>query len=497
MKGIEKNMKKTCSVLLILAMLSALLASCGGEAGPAAPSSSVDTAAADTTAEIVTTAELTTEQKLAAYLESLEKVDYNGYEFYILTREESASPSWFTRDVYSEGLDGEPINDAIYERNRTMEEKFNVVIRDNPQGSKPSDAAKKLITAGEDSFGAVTDGLASLASLATSGYLIDYNTLKNIKLENEWWDQNMNSELSILHRLYFVTGDISMMDNEGTWHMLFNKDLQKDYGLADYYALRDAGTWTLDILHADTVKTSKDIDGDGKMTPEVDQFGLATEDYNAFSLWVGSGEKVVTKNDQDIPELTLYNERSEAVLNKVLDLNANKEISLDHNLVHHIFGTGLIMFQLVGMRVLPVYRQYDVDFGILPIPKYNEQQDDYYSTFSAYNLTAYSLPMTSADAERSANILEIMAGISYYTLTPAYYDISLTGKYLRDDESTTSMEIILSKRSYDLGVVYNWGGATGLFQDMNKANSRDFASRYAKFESAALAAMNQFLDTLK
>ena len=489
-------MKKACSILLVFLMLSAMFASCGESAGTSAPASA-GTAAEAADAEAEDTTELTNEQKLSAYVDSLAKEDFNGYEFVILTRAEADSPAWFTRDVFSESIDGEPINDAIYERNHLIEEKFSVVIRDNPQGARPSDAAKKLIMAGEDSFGAVTDGLIALASLATAGYLVDYNKLNGVRLENAWWDQNMNSELSVLKRLYFITGDISIMDNEGTWHMLFNKDLQKNLSLSDYYALRDTGAWTLDVLQSDSIKASADIDGDGKMTPETDQFGFATEDYNAFSLWVGSGEKVISKNENDSPELTLYNERSEAVINKVLDINANKDTCLDHNLSHEIFGTGLVMFQLVGMRVLPVYRQFDVDFGILPIPKYNEEQKEYYSTFSAYNLTAYSVPITSADAERTARILEMIAGISYYTLTPAYYDVSLTGKYLRDEKSAASMEIILSRRSYDLGVVYDWGGATNLFMEMNKSNKRDFASRYAKFESAATAAMNKFLDTME
>ncbi len=491
-------MKKTCSILLVFFMLLAMFASCGKSTGTSDPASAdTDAEAADAVTEAADASELTNEQKLSAYVGSLDKKDYNGYEFVILTREEAASPYWFTRDVFSESIDGEPINDAIYERNRLIEETFNVVIRDNPQGGRPVDAAKKLIMAGEDSFGAVTDGLTALSSLATAGYLADYNKLSSVRLENEWWDQNMNSELSVLNRLYFITGDISIMDNEGTWHMLFNKDLQKNLSLSDYYTLRDTGVWTLDVLQSDVIKASADIDGDGKMTPETDQFGLATEDYNAFSLWVGSGEKVISKNEDDIPELTLYNERSEAVLNKVLDINANADTCMDHNTSYEIFGTGLIMFQLVGMRVLPVYRQYDVDFGILPIPKYNEEQKDYYSTFSSYNLTAYSIPVTSADAERSAGILEMMAGISYYTLTPAYYDVSLTGKYLRDEKSAASIEIILGRRSYDLGVVYDWGGATTLFMDMNKAKNRDFASRYAKFEKAATAAMNKFLDSME
>ena len=488
-------MKKILAMLLALLTLAPSLIACsGGDTGTS------DTSASDTNTESTaaeTTAEPTDEELLAKYVSELPDKNFDGYEFTILTRSESAHPSWFTRDVYSEAEDGDPINDAVFKRNRLLEENLGVIVKDNPQDSSTT-TAKNLILSGEDSFDVVTDGVYHLAStLANAGYLIDYNSLDSIELKNEWWDQRMNSEMTVLNKLYFVTGDISIMDNEGTWQVLFNKELQEQYSLSDYYELRDNGSWTLDVMLKDATAVSKDLDGDGAMKGEVDQFGLATEDWNTYALWAGSGEMVTRKNDEDLPEFTIYNERSASVVEKALDINGNKEITMDHNLVANLYPTGRMHYQIVGMRVLPVYRQSEVDFGILPLPKYNEQQDRYYSVSSNYNLTAYGIPVTASDPERTAFILEAMAGTSFYTLTPAYYEISLMGKYIRDDESAESIELILANRSYDLAIIYNWGNPTNLFRDMTNQGTRDFSSRCAALETNMNAAIDQFVKTIE
>ncbi len=489
-------MKKTLALLLAILSIGTALASCSSSGDNGGTADTTADNADTTVAGDETTGELTDEELLSQYVATLDG-DYDGYEFRILSRSEADNPYWWARDIAVEAENGEPINDAIYERNRLLNETLNVTIVNKPVKT-PYTEANTLITAGEtDAFDIVTDGINQLsANLATAGYLIDYNELSGVKLDNVWWDQRMNSDMSIANKLYTITGDISIMDNEGTWQVIFNKDFQEQYSLSDYYAHRDAGTWTMDVMLADAIATSRDTDGDGTMDGNIDQFGLASEPFNAYALYAGSGELIATKNDDDLPEYTLYSERADSVINKALDLNANKDIFVNHNNVNNVFSTGRVMFQIVGMRTLPVMRQIETEFGILPIPKYEESQDRYYSIGSNSNLTAYSMPVTLSDPERTAEILEALAGVSYYTLTPAYYDITLEGKFLRDEESKESIDIILANRSYDLGIVYNWGSALTLFTDMSNTGDRDFASKCATIEPTIIAKIDEFIETI-
>ena len=86
-----------------------------------------------------------------------------------------------------------------------------------------------------------------------------------------------------------------------------------------------------------------------------------------------------------------------------------------------------------------------------------------------------------------------MARISKYTLTPAYYDITLQGKFLRDDESAAMIDIILANRNFDLGMIFDWGGTLTMFYDMYKAKTNDFSSRYAGIETKANTAIADFI----
>ncbi|MCL2518018.1 MAG: hypothetical protein FWF15_05590 [Oscillospiraceae bacterium] len=480
---------KISAIFLIIFMLAVFIVSCGDNNSKSGNETESGKPGEETIAPEA-------EKTLFDVMKELPERNFEGYEFIIITREE-ANIYWYTRDVFSAGSDGEPINDAVYERNMLLEERYNIKIKDL-QASAPAATAKTLMLANDDAFTAVTDGIQALAvTLAKDHYLADYNTMPGIKLENPWWDQAMVRDMSIMHRLYFVTGDISIMDNEGTWNILFNKDIITNFTLESPYDLVNSGKWTLTKMHEHCKAVSADVDGDGKMTHPTDRFGLATEEYNNYSFWVGGGMKITAKDKDDLPYLTMYSEKSVNVLEKALALNLDKNITMNHNIVYdQTFSAGNILYQLVGMRVHPVNRQYDINYGILPLPKYDEAQDQYYTTFSAYNLTAYSVPITATNMERTGILLEAMAAVSYYTLTPAYYEISLKGKMLRDNESGPMMDMILANRAYDMGLIFNWGGTLTMFTDITNASGFDFTSKYNALEERAKTEMAKFIEEI-
>ena len=437
---------------------------------------------------------------LAGVLKELPERNFEGYEFVIITRDPT-SPYWATIDVSSEKMDGEPINDAVYECNSLLEDKYNVKIKEFPSVSGASLMAKTLILAAEDSFTAVTDGLNQLSvNLASNNMLLDYNAIPGIKLDKPWWDQAMNGDLSIMRKLYFVTGDISIMDNAGTWCIYFNKDILNDFSsLESPYTLVENNKWLITKLYEYATAVAADLDGDGVMKFPGDRYGLATEAFNNYAFWVGGGMKIAGKTSDDIPYLTMYSEKSVNVLAQVLAMNLDKNIAFDHNPhSEYLAANGLvnILFRLAGMRNLPVYRKFDIDFGVLPLPKYDEAQEKYYTTYSNNNFTAYSVPVTTKDIERTGVLLEAMAAVSYYTLTPAYYEISLKGKILRDEESGPMIDMILANRAYDIGQVFNWGGALSMFTQITNAGSFNFESKYAALESKTISEMEKFIEEI-
>ncbi len=491
-----KKNKRVLAAWLCTLLLVPAVASCGDAA---------DTTVGDTTPVTVDTAAATEAVTEAPTLEGaiarMEGTDFGGYEFRVMDRSEEADPNWVTIDVYSEGEDGDTINDAVYQRNRALEEGMNIKISEK-QVKFPHQEAKTLIMSGTDEFDVFTDGLAYLASMAVEGYLVDLNTVDTLKLGNAWWDQDLSRDLSIANKLFFCTGDISIMDNYGTWCVMFNKDIVTEYDLDNIYEHVKAGTWTLDMMYSMSKAVTKDLDGDGVQKRE-DQWGFLTEGYNGYGLWAAGGQKITGKDKDDHPTLTAYSDRSVTNMNKVAEFTQDKAATLvaentegGCGFTNEHFGQGKALFIYGGMWLITKYRGYDVNFGVVPAPKLDAEQDRYYSTHSNGNCTAYSVPTTAKDLSRTGTIMESMAEVSKFILTPAYTEVALKGKYIRDEESAEMLDYILFQRTYDLGMIFNWGNMFGNIISISFNPGQDFASTYARDEKAALSDIEKFVSVL-
>ena len=125
-------MKKTICFLLLCAMLCAA-AGCASDSGSDTPDT---TGNADATAD---TAPVETETE--KILPDLPERDFEGYTFRGMTKG-TASSHWSSRDFYAEEITGEAINDAVYNRNATVGEKYNFKMEElgAESGDPDSDA---------------------------------------------------------------------------------------------------------------------------------------------------------------------------------------------------------------------------------------------------------------------------------------------------------------------------------------------------------------------
>nr|MBQ4319511.1 hypothetical protein [Clostridia bacterium] len=492
-------MKKLITSLLLIAMLTTSLISCGGgDTGTPADTTSAQVDIAETTESA---AETTTERLKADVPEK----KYDGYEFRIMARNVEHQ-KWEAIDIVAEEENGDPINDAVYNRNRELEEKFDIkVVRKDVKG--PASVIKPLVLAGEDAADLVTDSVNALTTLMSDKLIVDYNDIPYINYEAPWWDTNLIEGLSAKNQVYMMTGDISITDNFGTWILGFNKDMIKEFSKKDPYELIENGTWTYDEMLTMMEGVAGDLDGNGVME-DFDRYALTGEAYNTYVFLAGSGAHITAKDENDLPYLDLFNERTAQALEKVLDIQNDKSkvllsdwlkgtyTSKFDDCINKNFGEGRVLLWMGSMKVIEILRGYDVNFGLAPTPKYDEAQDRYYTSFSNSNCTAYSVPVTNKDLERTGILTEAMAAESMYTLTPAYYEVTLKGKALRDDESEAILDLVFDSRLFDLGMVYKWGNLFNIFSTMTKENSRDFSSKYAALESTTQAAIDKFVNSL-
>ncbi|MBE6711188.1 MAG: hypothetical protein E7579_08735 [Ruminococcaceae bacterium] len=495
--------KKLLAMLLLSAMLLSAFAGCseGGENTDETTAADPSTPAAEET--VVEEEEDTLESAAAQYADR----DYGGYEYRVADRGDPGTyADWQTFDVYAAEQTGEIINDAVYQRNTTLEETMNIKIAERPfTHGEVTNSVKNSIMASSDDYDVFTDGLSTMAPLVSQNYILDLRTIDTLKFDNAWWDQMIYKDLSIMNKSFFMTGDLSVMDNYGTWCYLFNKTMIADFGLENPYELVDSGKWTIDKHNEMASAATVDLDGDGAWTM-ADSYGYITETYNNMAMWNCFGYRLVTKDADDVPTYTYNGEEQITALQKIIEtqfspftnMGSGSTVTggggLTENTRENQFAIGRALFYYAGLRNVTLYRDSDTDFGIIPSPKYKEEQEQYYSSYSYANCTAYAMPVTVADTAKIGDITEAMAHLSVYTLTPAYYDKTLIGKSTRDQESAPMLDLILATRNYDLGNIFAWGGVSSAIYSMSDPNT--VASSLQKLEKAANKVLQRFIDDL-
>ena len=132
-------------------------------------------------------------------------------------------------------------------------------------------------------------------------------------------------------------------------------------------------------------------------------------------------------------------------------------------------------------------RDTDIDFGLIPFPKFDEQQDGYKSYVMATN-GVICVGKSATDTDRTGILVEAFAAETYKQVIPIYYDVALTNKYLRDEGSVDMLDIIRGGIVYDFGFVYdNWMGCTWILPNMMKEKQTSVEAYWAGIESKVSA----------
>lgn len=425
---------------------------------------------------------------------------YDGEEVMFLTSL-SAGYDWYTSyEIYAEELNGQLINDAVFQRNTEIEELLDIKIAETKIENCHT-TAKSSITAGDKQFDVVMPYMNSTITLAVEGSLLDLKQIPYLDLDKPWWDGRANADLLINDRLFITTGDIAILDNECTMVMFFNKDMVGQYGLESPYDLVKENKWTIDKVGQMSYSITQDKNGDGKMTTEDDQWGISIASNAPISFYFGAGERVVKADETGTLQLMMGNTRAYDVYDKIANLCFSTEVLSMHTSnktgfddVCASFNAGNIMFVTFALVDINGLREAEFEFGILPYPLYDETQQEYNNLISTGLVSSTSIPNTCENTELVGVTLEAMAYYSTTTLTPAYYDNALKTRYVRDEESGEMLDIIFATRVYDLGFIFNWGNAGSMISNMFSAKQAEYASSWQKIEKAATKTMQKALE---
>lgn len=425
------------------------------------------------------------------YESDLSTESYDGYEFRMLVRKGA------TKDQYFEEPPEDVVDDAIYRRNKQVEEKYGITITaaESSHNNYETDALNSIL-AGDDAYDIIFTHSRAAFAYAVQGAAYNVHEIETIHLDKPWWSQNIVESCTLNGRLYVLDGDISINGLSNAMCILFNKRIFDELGYDYPYELVRDGEWTFDEFAYLAKKGGDDLNGDGVMNPEDDQFGFTTSEWNGpINILYTGGQKIYDKNEEGRLELTLYSNKTVEIFDEFFSLMDNEACFLhftEGNINYtgpDIFSSGRSMMSTGSLGSAKGLRNMDDDFGIIPYPKFDE--DDEYATVINGAAPLIVIPITVSDVNRTGAIIEALCAYGSRDVVPAFYDVSLKTKYARDDESEEMMDIVRASIVYDIGYVAG-GPLQSVGRDIAKTTTRDFASFYASKESSAQISVEEF-----
>ena len=428
---------------------------------------------------------------------------FNGKIFNILVEEEPMNFLKIT-DFEMEEEPSDVLNTAIFRRNRIVEEMLDIKIT-SVNTTDVRGIITRAVRAGIDDYDAVALRLWHAAPVAMAGEAVNLNDLQYLSLDMSWWDQNIIRDMSVDNQSYLIAGDIFTKHYDAIAMIFFNKRLLADYALESPYALVENNQWTLDKFGELTKNITRDLDGDGAIT-HSDMFGFSTQADFLASIINGSGAKFVEKDNDDIPYFTGASEKISDIINKVFNFYISDTFCVHRDALAHnvpfdrmhqfmVFPESRSLFLWGLPRFLDLeLRNMEDDFGMLPIPKYDSGQDRYYATANTWHSYAWLIPQSAGNPDTTAYIMDAMAYHGRIHILPAYYDVTLTRKHTRDEESGEMLDIIFNSAVYDIGVVYNLGSYIGNLESMIQRNVNNMASEHERVAARIETDLNRLIE---
>ena len=429
-------------------------------------------------------------------------LDFGGAQIRILHRTENWA--FWHDEIWVEEEIGEIVNDAIFRRNRGVEQRLNVEISSTAVPGDWSNMNNFLRTvrtsvgAGSDDYDFIAGHAWYMPLLAPEGLMYNLKNVPHLDPEAAWWSADCAEQMTIDGKLYYITGDYSQSLLRGMNVTFFNKQLAQDFDIGNLYRIVLDGGFTIDKLGELIIGTYNDLNGDGVSNNE-DMFGYATPTGNAMNAWVAAFDQpIVRKDSGGVPQLVLNSPLMIQMVETMYDfLYENNNVFVtpesSQGQVFDMFAANRTVFMASILNANDSLRAMESDYGILPMPKRNSEQPGYYTVATDWH-SMFCIPVTNTKIEAAGAVMEAMAAESYRRVTPAYYEVALKQKYSRDEETSQMLDIIRDGLRFDFGTVNtaNLDGVNAVFRQLMDTRSRDFVSLYERSE----AGYQQALDTL-
>lgn len=398
-----------------------------------------------------------------AYTCDLPALDYGQAELTVIYLNRDGRSDEMYTDKYGSGA----LSDAVYERNIAVERQLGVKMLFTSVDANLISEVERDIKGHTGAIDIVVNGTSSAVNPAISGEYLDLSRLENINLSKHYWTQGYNDMVTYTEnrRQFLATGSMALSLFRFTYLTIYNKTVFDNMHETDLYEIVLNKKWTLDYQNNLITGHYVDLDGDSKRS-DGDFYGFVTGTCVSVDPYMVATDCHLIVRDPDTGDW-IFNEDALAPLTDIAD----KTRALYKNEATYTFDgassddTGLnniVKCFARGNSMTATIMFWNMEhcfdelasmtYGIAPIPKFNEEQENYY-TYVQDQVSCFGLSagVAGGDTRREmlAAVLESLAYNSYVMVRPAYYDISLSSRYMQDPESKVILDLMFDSLSFD------------------------------------------------
>ncbi|MBR6515137.1 MAG: hypothetical protein IKT46_09960 [Clostridia bacterium] len=471
-----KNFKRILAVMLVVLMTLPLLASCNLNKGSGGSNGGGGRVEIDTVVP--------------------EDVKFTGETFTILCREDNA---WgqYLHEIAADEDATELVNEMVYKRNLEVEERFELeelkafaIPGHWAAGEDFINTFKNSILAASGSYDLIMSQQAYMADVSLIELFSNFYDVPYVKdnMEAEHYYQDIVEEITIDGKLMYMVGDYSLTYWENLYVLYFNKTMAENRNVGDIYQMVRDGEWTYEAMAGMVKGAWNDLNGDN-WSGEEDAFGYITEIPNTTdAFWDLFDIRITSKDENGDIQIDVDQAKMVQVLEALIEFKKSDDtffettdssMTSDSIKCDKIFREGRALFYPAALSRAQDFRGMETDFGIVPYPKWNEQQDKYY-TRSQDGYSVAVIPVDAPNLQKSGAVFDVLSALSNELVIPAYYDMALRDKYARDDESGEMLDIIRDGFQFSFGVFYAPDLDRGLeFRVLIAQDNSNYVSYYA------------------
>ena len=287
--------------------------------------------------------------------------------------------------------------------------------------------------------------------LMINGYYSNLRDKEYFVDEADYWSQSLVQNLTVNDRLFSVTGDLSLDYMDQASVIFFNKEMANHYALEDLYETVLNGEWTIEKMRELAECAYTDMNANS-IADLGDCFGLLLNNntpridfFTAAGISLISEDAVLMSPDEKF--LNFYDSLT-GHFNSITTFSISNYTDLLEQFAN---GNGLLLADRLRMATNLHSNDFDLNFGFLPMPKYDIDQAEYRTHSHFYQL--WSIP-TQVDLELSAAILTSLAFDSNKYVLESHFEQILGKKFENTDSQSQILTLIYDSIDITMDSVY-------------------------------------------